>query len=219
MNDIAGIGKAYRKKLGLVLESNPSILTPEYVSGGLHISSQEAGRLLSRWHKGGWISRIKRGVYIPIPISSKTNEAVIEEPNLIADKLYGPGYIGGFTAIKHWDLPEQIIESITYFTLNQVKDRHPSHGGITFTLKTISNYKVFGLKSIWYGSHKVKISDPAKTIIDILDDPKVVGGIRIVSDVLSEYLESAIKHGQKVAKHFLKTYEHFVPYAILGKVT
>ena len=205
MSRAAGIGKIYREKLGLVLRSNPGVIMANHVSEVLDINRQEAGRLLSRWHKGGWISRIKRGAYIPIHISSKTNEAVIEELNLVADLLYRPGYIGGFTAIKHWDLSEQIIESITYFTLNRIKDRHPSYGGIKFTIKTISNYKVFGLKSLWYGRHKVQVSDPSKTIIDMLDDPKIVGGIRVVSDILSEYIESdyfemnkLIEYGKKM---------------------
>lgn len=205
MHSVSGIGKEYREKLRLVLESNPKTLTSSHVSRVLNVSRQEAGRILSRWYKSGWVSRIKRGVYVPLSVASKTNSIVLEEPNLIADSLYGPGYIGGFTAVKHWDFSEQIIEAITYYTLKKVKNRNPTHGGIKFTLKTTSNYKVFGLKNIWYGSHKVRISDPTKTIIDILDDPKVVGGIRVAADILGEYMSSddsnigqLIEYGKKM---------------------
>ena len=44
-----------------------------------------------------------------------------KEPYIIADGLYNPGYIAGFSAIKHWDFTEQIIESVTYFTSKNVK--------------------------------------------------------------------------------------------------
>jgi predicted transcriptional regulator of viral defense system len=190
MNELSGIGKSYRRKLSRVLENNFSVITAKLVSETLNISIQEAGRLLSRWNKTGWINRIKRGSYIPIPLESTTNKVVVEEPFLIVDSLYGPGYIAGFSAIKHWDFSEQIIESVTYFTLNKVKNREPVHGGIKFKLKTITEHKVFGLKPLWIGSKKIRISDPTKTIIDLLDDPKIVGGITIVVDFFSEYIES-----------------------------
>ena len=190
MNELSGIGKSYRKKLSQVLESNPAVLSANLVSSILNVSIQEAGRLLSRWNKNGWIQRIKRGLYIKIPLESTTTKIVIEEPYLIAESIYGPGYIAGFSAIKHWDLSEQIIESVTYYTLKKVKNRNPHHGGIKFKLKTISPYKMFGLKQIWIGSKKVSVSDPTKTMIDLLDDPKIVGGITIIVDFFSEYMDS-----------------------------
>jgi len=190
MSELSGIGKSYRNKLSRVLENNYSVITPNLVSETLNISVQEAGRLLSRWNKSGWIKRIKRGSYIPIPLESTTNKVIVEEPFLVVDSLYGSGYIAGFSAVKHWDLTEQIIESVTYFTLNKVKNRNPIHGGIKFKLKTISKHKLFGFKTLWIGSKKIKISDPSKTMIDLLDDPKIVSGITIVIDFFSEYFDS-----------------------------
>jgi len=190
MSELSGIGKSYRNKLSRVLENNYSVITAKLVSETLKISVQESGRLLYRWNKSGWIKRIKRGSYIPIPLDSTTSKVIVEEPFLVVDSLYGPGYIAGFSAIKHWDFSEQIIESVTYFTLKKVKNRNPIHGSIKFKLKTISEHKLFGIKSVWIGSKKIGISDPSKTIIDLLDDPKVVGGITIITDFFSEYMDS-----------------------------
>ena len=149
--------------------------------------------------------RVKRGAYLPVPIDSTSSHVVPEDPFLIAELLYGPGYIAGFSAVKHWDFSEQIIEYITYFTCKKVKHRNPSHGGISFKLKTITPQKLFGLKNLWVGNKKIKISDPTKTMIDLLDDPKLVGGMSIVYDFFSEYHESGyydfellIKYGQQM---------------------
>lgn len=204
MSKVAGIGKAYREKLSLVLRRHPRVITPKEVSNVLNVSAQEAGRLLSRWYKHGWISRVKRGVYVPLSVTSTSNDAVIEEPFLIADSLYGPGYIGGFSAVKYWDFSEQIIEATTYYTLKKIKNRNPLIGGAKFNLKTISEYKVFGLKPIWFGGQKVKVSDPTKTIIDLFDDPKIVGGIRIILDVFREYFESEHYDFDKLVEYGLK---------------
>lgn len=190
MNKQAGIGKTSRIKLSRVLERHAGIITPRIVADELGVSTQESGRLLARWSKSGWVQRIKRGVYLPVSLSSTSTSPVVEEPFLIAESVYGPGYVGGFSAVKHWDLSEQIIESVTYFTRKKVKDRNPTHGRVKFRLKTIVEHKIFGLKAFWIGSTKISISDPTKTVVDLLDDPHLVGGMGIVRDVFSEYLES-----------------------------
>ena len=190
MTELSGIGKTYRSKLSRVLERHAGVITPKIVSDVLGVSTQESGRLLARWNNSGWVYRAKRGVSLPVPLSSTSTEPVVEEPFLLAESIYGPGYVGGFSAVKYWDLSEQIIETVTYLTRKKVKDRYPVHGGVTFRLKTVVKHKVFGLKTVWVGSKRVYVSDPTKTMVDLLDDPGLVGGMAIVSDVFSEYLDS-----------------------------
>lgn len=204
MKELAGIGKKSREKLGRVLKVSPNLLTSLEVSTTLGVSKQEASRLLSRWCNSGWISRVKRGVYVPLSIGSSSREVAIEEPFLIASSLFGSGYIGGFSAVKHWDFSEQIMEVTTYFTLKKVKERNLLIGGSKFHFKTTSDYKVFGLKGIWIGNQKIMISDPIKTIIDILDDPRIVGGIRIICDIFEEFIDSEYFDMSKLIDYGLK---------------
>ncbi len=98
MNELTGIGKSYRKKLSRVLEKNYSVITAKLVSETLRVPIQESGRLLSRWNKSGWIKRIKRGSYIPVPLESTTSKVIVDEPFLVVDSLYAPGYLAGFSA-------------------------------------------------------------------------------------------------------------------------
>lgn len=190
MTELAGIGKEYRTKLSRVLERHAGVITPKIVADVLGVSTQESGRLLARWNRNGWVHRVKRGVYLPVSLSSTSTEPAVEEPFLIAESIYGPGYVGGFSAIKHWDLSEQIIETVTYFTRKKVKDRYPTHGGVKFRLKTVTKHKIFGLKTLWVGNKKIYISDPTKTIVDLFDDSNLVGGMAIVKDIFAEYIES-----------------------------
>ena len=74
--------------------------------------------------------------------------------------------------------------------MKQMKERNPIYGSIKFKIKTIKENRIFGTKTIWYGSKKVNVSDPTKTIVDILDDPKLVGGMSVVYDIFNEYVES-----------------------------
>ena len=77
-----GIGTEYRNKLAQVINVAKGLITPALVSKTLNVSLQEAGRILSRWNKQGWVKRIKRGVYIPIPAEDVTGEvaATPDEP-------------------------------------------------------------------------------------------------------------------------------------------
>jgi len=188
--ELKGIGAGYRRKLTKVLSALKGLMTPELVSEVLGVSPQEGGRILSRWSRQGWVKRLKRGVYSPVAIDDITGELTTEDPWVVGDKLFGPGYIGGFSAVKHWDFSEQIFETVTYLTTKKVKDRHPVIGETRFHLKTIGYQKKFGTKTVWKDNVKILVSDPSKTIVDILDDPSLVGGMRIVKDIFTEYLES-----------------------------
>ncbi len=184
------IGTEYRNKLALIINSAKGVITPEKAAEILRVSKQEAGRILSRWNKQSWVKRIKRGVYIPVDVADTSGELSIKDPWILANSLFAPGYIGGFSAIKHWDFSEQIFETTTFLTTKKISERQPIIGNARFLLKTIAMYKVFGTKMIWIDNIRIAVSDPSKTLIDLFDDPSLVGGMRIVQDVFLEYQKS-----------------------------
>ena len=185
-----GIGSEYRRKLASVVRIAGGIITPKLVSETLTLPLQESGRILSRWNNQGWVKRIKHGVYIPIAVDDMTGESSIEDSWILANRLFSPGYIAGFSAVKHWGFSEQLFETTTFFTAKKIKNRYPLIGNTRFQLKTISDYKIFGTQTVWRDNTKILVSDPSKTIIDLFDDPSIVGGMRIVKDIFQEYKES-----------------------------
>ncbi|MGD0085188.1 MAG: hypothetical protein ABSD78_18640 [Acidimicrobiales bacterium] len=48
----------------------------------------------------------------------------------------------------------------------------------------------FGLRSVWRHQMRIPLSDPSRTVVDVLDDPSLGGGIRHVASVVTEYLSS-----------------------------
>lgn len=224
-----GIGNEYRHKLAKVAKVAKGIVTPLLISETLQISQQEAGRILSRWNRQGWVKRIKHGIYILIPVDDITGESSIEDPWVLVDRLFSPGYIGGFSAIKHWDFSEQIFETTTFFTSKKVKDRNPIIGNTRFHLKTISTYKIFGTQPVWRDNSKISVSDPSKTIVDLFDDPSIVGGMRIVKDIFLSYKESKFfnletiisysekMHNKTILKRFAFLMENIGLYDLIRK--
>lgn len=186
MNDAKPIPKG-RAQLSQVLQSAGEVISVDAVTGALQIDRRKATKLLARWEMQGWVRRLRRGLYTPVPIASMGQTQVLDDPWVTVPSLFGPAYIGGWTAAEHWDLTEQIFRSVCVMTTKPVRGKEKTVQGVDFTLKHISRKAMFGTKPLWRGKIKVEISSPAKTIIDMIDDPAIGGGIRHVSDCLDQY--------------------------------
>lgn len=193
MNAPSGLGKLDRKRITALLRETKETVSIDEAARILEIPSSNAGKLLSRWALKGWFCRVKRGVYIPIPLESSTSTIALEDPWIIAKKLYHPCYIGGWSAAEYWGLTEQIFRTLLVKTTQKPKERHPTILGTPFWLITTSEKALFGLKIIWRGQLKVALSDPTRTILDILSDPKLAGGLQPAADIFNEYLHSEHK--------------------------
>lgn len=190
MLDISGLGKTDRKQLAAVIRGTKGAVSVGEAASILGVPRVAAAKLLARWASKGWLSRVRRGLYVAIPLESRTADIALEDPWLIADRLYAPCYIGGWSAAEYWDLTEQIFRTIVVMTTQKPRDRSPVIKGTSFMLRTVQEKAMFGLKPVWHGQVKVSVSDSSRTILDILNDPSLGGGVRSAVDFLANYLKS-----------------------------
>ena len=188
-----GLGKADRTRLSAVLRGTKGTITVAEATDILELSAASTAKLLARWAKKGWLSRVRRGLYIPVPLESVTADIPLEDAWIIADKLFSPCYIGGWSAAEHWGLTEQIFHTVIVLTGQRPRERKQSIKGTDFLLKTVPDKALFGLKAVWRGQVKVNVSDPARTVIDMLSDPLLAGGLRSMVDMFRNYLNSDLK--------------------------
>jgi predicted transcriptional regulator of viral defense system len=123
-------------------------------------------------------------------LEARSADVPLEDPWRIAATLYAPCYIGGWSAAEHWDLTEQVFRTTVVMTRTAPRDRQPVIKGSPFLLCSVSESRLFGLKAVWRGPVKVMVSDPARTLVDILAEPRLGGGMRSVTDMLANYLSS-----------------------------
>lgn len=154
----------------------------------LGVDESEARRLLGYLARRGWLARVRRGLYIPVPLEARRSGDWVEDPWIVAVKSFSPCYVGGWTACEHWGLTEQIFRDVVVVTAHPIRRRRMEMQGTAFRLKTRAEAALFGTKDVWRGRVRVPVSDPSRTLIDILDDPGIGGGIRHVADVAHEYL-------------------------------
>ncbi len=194
MNLLAGIGKIDRKRLAAVIRGTKGTISVNEAAGILNVTSTDAAKMLSRWAKKGWVSRVRRGLYIPVPLESRTADVPIEDPWLIAERLFAPCYIGGWSAAEYLDMTEQIFSTVLVMTVQKPRNRRPKIKETVYRLRTVSERALFGLKPVWRGQVKILVSDPTRTVLDMLYDPFLGGGIRSTKDMFINYLRSENKN-------------------------
>ncbi|MFN7401582.1 MAG: type IV toxin-antitoxin system AbiEi family antitoxin domain-containing protein [Alphaproteobacteria bacterium] len=157
----------------------------------LEVSRTDISKALARWTKQGWLRRVGHGAYVAASLDSMQNEHVLDDPWVLVPALFSPAYIGGWSAAEHWDMTEQIFNDTVVLTGRTLRERSQTRHGATFILKHIAEDKIFGTKTIWRGRSKIAVSDIHRTIVDMLDDPAMGGGIQHVEDCVHAYLARA----------------------------
>lgn len=193
MVPIGGLRRASRERLSKVLRQSKGAISAADASRALNVKRAEAARLLSNWSTRGWLTRVRRGLYVSVPLESSTADLPLDDAWIVAERLFAPCYIGGWSAAAHWALTEQLFRSMLVITTRRPRARRVEARGTVFVVRTIDERAMFGLKAIWRGKAKVNVSDPTRTILDLLDTPALGGGIRTVVDILKSYLRSTYR--------------------------
>lgn len=190
MSAVSRIRRRSRPKLSRLLRETRGTISVEQASRSLGLPAKEAAQQLAAWARQGWLSRVRRGLYVPVPLEAPSSDVALEDPWIVADRLFAPCYIGGWSAAEYWDFTEQIFRSVLVLTTKKPRDRKPVIRGAAFVLRTIPVKALFGTKGVWRGQIKVEVSDPSRTIIDLVNDPALGGGVRPCADILQNYLNS-----------------------------
>lgn len=179
---------ASRARLAKVLRAAREVISVESAADTLNLDRRRAAKLLARWREQGWLRRVGHGKYVPVPLELSGSEQVIADPWVLVPSLFGHCYVGGWTAAHHWDLTEQLFNETLVYTTNRVTRAEVFAQGVGFRLHHARSDKFFGLKTLWRGSTRVNISDPARTLTDMLARPQTGGGIDHVAECLATYL-------------------------------
>ncbi|MCX6826808.1 MAG: hypothetical protein NTV06_06055 [candidate division Zixibacteria bacterium] len=162
-------------------------------------SSLNVASTLAHLEKKGWIKRVKKGTYFILPLEATKREGGIAgDPWVVASVLYKPCYIGGWSAVEHWELTEQLFRSTFVVTSANIRTKEQNILGNDYRIVRVSKEKVEKLSSVWRGSIQINISDRERTLIDGCANPSWVGGFRQLADMLGVYLSSEYRNDAKL---------------------
>ena len=190
MTDPAGISGKSRAELGRVLAASPRFIEPADVVSALGVDAETSAQKLARWATDGWVRRVRRGLYIGVPVEASDPGAWSEDALLVAAAVWSPCYFTGWTAANHWSLSEQVFRTTVLKTTTRVRRSSERLLDRDYLVSHVADDALsWGLKSEWRDEIKLQFADPARTVVDILDAPRLGGGIRHVAEVVAAYLE------------------------------
>lgn len=207
-SDAEGIGKHNRQRLEMLHRAVVSPFNVAAAAGALRTDMRRASRFLAYLAGRGWLVRLRRGLYATVPLGATFSGGWHAEAWAVAVELFSPCYIAGWTACEHWDFTEQIFHDVVVVTAAPVRKRMVSVQNTAFYLRHLPVEKHFGLRNEWVGKTKVSISDPTRSIVDVLNDPRLGGGIRHIAEMLRAYFGSEhrnerllIAYGKRLGNH------------------
>ncbi|TAK36083.1 MAG: hypothetical protein EPO21_03765 [Chloroflexota bacterium] len=186
-----GISERNRQLLATLHRKARGPFTVREAAGVLSLGVAQTHRFLAYLAARGWLVRTRRGLYGTVPLDAVEPAQWREDPWVVASKVFGPSfYIAGWSACEHWGLTDQLFRETVVVTRRRLRRRVIEIQGFSYHAKSVAEHKIFGTRTVWRDQIKVQVSDPTRTVVDILDDPSIGGGIRYVAEVLAAYLRS-----------------------------
>ena len=165
----------------------------------LSLSRREAALKLATLARAGWLLRARQGLYLVLPLEADPGKPIIaEDPWVLAQEVFSPCYIGGWSAAEHWELTEQLFRSTLVVTAASVRTRSLRLLGYEFYLFRVPRSRITGVVPVWRGAERVLVSDRERTLVDGLRHPELCGGIRHLAEILREYGQSRDRSLEKL---------------------
>ena len=184
----SALARALKEKLRrLARGARGGLVTTTRAAALLRQSPAEASATLARLMRQGWLVRVRRGLYLVLPLEASHEGGTVEDPWILAREVYAPCYIGGWTAAEHWGLTEQVFRSTFVVTAAAIRHATETFLGTEFHLVRAKKSRVENVRPIWRGRERIAVSDRERTIADALASPDWVGGIRHLAQMLRSY--------------------------------
>jgi predicted transcriptional regulator of viral defense system len=188
--------------LQVVIEAYGPIFTLDEVCRLSETQSQSAKQIretLSALARGGWIARLKRGLYV---VQSPLFAEKLH-PFALADALVEPAAISHWSALAHHGLTTQIPTMVQASTPQKVVTPEMRKGaayrprgrsvwsvlGVEIEFISVQQKHFYGFMQEWVSSwHRVKITDKERTCLDMITRPDIFGGIRFAIETLEMHV-------------------------------
>lgn len=204
--------------LSRIVETVGPLFTVEQAgaaASALDLASRRVNLLLSQLASAGWIERVKRGTYaVRSPLLGTT-----VHPYAVAAALVSPMAISHWSALAHHGLTTQIPPLVQASTTSTVVTPEMRRGaayrprgraawralGFEFEFIRVQPEHFYGFQDEWVSEwHRVQITDPERTVLDLFATPRVWGSLQIGIETLEAHwarldLDRLVDYGLRYA--------------------
>lgn len=186
----------------ILQEFGPIFSSEDAYSVGSHLSleSTQVAKVLSKMAQSNWLTRLKRGLYA---VQSPLFEDDLH-PFALAQALVEPTAISHWSALMHHGFTNQIPPMVQASTPTKVVTPEMRTGeayrprgtsvwkvlDIEIEYIYVKKDKFWGFIREWVSDwHRVKITDPERTIFDLIARSDLFGGISMAIETIHENLD------------------------------
>jgi predicted transcriptional regulator of viral defense system len=168
--------------------SKSGVINSADASKALGFDAKKTAAKLGSLAKRGWLHRVRRGVYLIVPLEAEPGKpATAADPWILAQEVFSPCYIGGWSAAEYWELTEQIFRPTLVVTAATIRSKSIELLGQEYRLFRVPASRVRIETSVWRDSVKVKVSSRERTLVDCLRNPALGGGVGHLILMMKEY--------------------------------
>jgi predicted transcriptional regulator of viral defense system len=172
----------------LARASRSGLISSVDASKALSLDAKTTGAKLASLAERGWLRRVRRGVYLIVPLETEPGKtATVADPWILAQEVFNPCYIGGWSAAEYWELTEQIFRPTLVVTAAAIRSKSIDLLGQEYRLFRVPVSRVRIETSVWRDSVKVKVSSRERTLVDCLRNPTLSGGVGHLILMMKEY--------------------------------
>lgn len=151
-------------------------------------SNVAATNSLGRLVRKGWLQRLERGLYMIIPLEAGPERLWSENAFVLASNLISPGAVAYWSALRFWNMTEQIPQ--VHFIQTTKRKKAIFIQGVKFQFITIADRYFFGITTRKIENLPITVTDREKTIIDAVSRPDLCGGILQLTQSMQSSLNS-----------------------------
>ncbi|MDQ6653880.1 MAG: type IV toxin-antitoxin system AbiEi family antitoxin domain-containing protein [Acidobacteriota bacterium] len=172
----------------LARTSRSGVISSADASKVLSLDAKRTGAKLASLAERGWLRRVRRGVYLVVPLEAEPGKpATAADPWILAQEVFSPCYIGGWSAAEYWELTEQIFRPTLVVTAAAIRSKSIELAGQEYRLFRVPASRVRIGTSVWRDSVKVRVSSRERTLVDCLRNPALSGGVGHLILMMKEY--------------------------------
>ena len=198
---VGGLSQDSRRRLTILARQAAGPFSVSQAADLLGLELPRTRRMLAHLTSQGWLTRIRPNLYTTVPLDATDPAEWREDPWVVAARTFEPGYIGGWSAAEHHGLTEQLFRDVVVATAYPARERHPVIQDTPYRVKVVAEEKLFGTTFVWRGRVRIAVSDPTRTVVDVLDDPSLGGGIRHVAEIVETYFAEPFRDDRRLLEY------------------
>lgn len=187
-----GLSGSGRRDLQQLFPRGEVITTVDAAATTWGVETLEAAKRLAAWADRGWLRRVRRGIYIAVPVEAVDPDRWTVDPWYLAAVVWSPCYVTGWSAANHWSLTDQVFRSVVVATAQRVRRSEQILAGAPYVVHHVADdLLTWGLRPEWRLDRRVLVADPARTVAEMLGSPELGGGVRHVAEIVATYLDDS----------------------------